>query len=193
MHSGSRNFGNYVFEEFTQSKGITPLEENSDEFSKYYDLHNTACEYAKRNRALIAYRILSQIRGSKVQFRGAQITEHQIEGDTNLLDEEHKISTNMNYLEDDCILDIHHNNVERIITNEERVIYVHRKGAAPGNHGPIIVPGSRGDYSYLVAPSTSLEQLQSFGYSLPHGAGRKMNRSKVIYIYIYIYIYSLPV
>ena len=41
-----------------------------------------------------------------------------------------------------------------------------------------MIPGSRGDYSYLVQPKTSSSYLKESLYSLAHGAGRKWIRSE---------------
>ncbi|HEX4909480.1 MAG TPA: RtcB family protein, partial [Permianibacter sp.] len=46
-------------------------------------------------------------------------------------------------------------------------------GATPADAGPVIIPGSRGDYSYLVQPLVDDRSLRS----LAHGAGRKWQRS----------------
>ena len=70
------------------------------------------------------------------------------------------------------ILDIHHNFVEPAIIQGVSG-YLHRKGATPSNQGLVVIPGSRGDYSYLVKPIASEVGL----YSLAHGAGRKWQRS----------------
>ncbi len=69
------------------------------------------------------------------------------------------------------ILDVHHNFVESCERNGE-IGWLHRKGATPANAGLVVIPGSRGDYSYLVAPSAAPDAL----WSLPHGAGRKWKR-----------------
>ena len=53
--------------------------------------------------------------------------------------------------------------------------FLHRKGAAPSSCGPIIIPGSRGSFSYLVAPTENQEDNL---WSVAHGAGRKWNRSE---------------
>ena len=52
--------------------------------------------------------------------------------------------------------------------------WCHRKGAAPHAGNLVVVPGSRGTLSYLIAPRGSAAE---FGYSLPHGAGRKWSRA----------------
>ena len=55
---------------------------------------------------------------------------------------------------------------------------MHRKGAAPSDTGFVVIPGSRGAFSYIVRPSVSQAQLQVGAFSLPHGAGRKWRRDK---------------
>jgi release factor H-coupled RctB family protein len=54
--------------------------------------------------------------------------------------------------------------------------WLHRKGAAPADRGLIVVPGSRGDMTYIVQPR--LEKAARALYSLAHGAGRKWSRSE---------------
>lgn len=70
------------------------------------------------------------------------------------------------------ILDNCHNSVERVEL-DGKTGWLHRKGAAPADRGILVIPGSRGSLSYLVAPignqTTNL-------WSLAHGAGRKWNR-----------------
>lgn len=53
--------------------------------------------------------------------------------------------------------------------------WFHRKGATPSNGGAVVIPGSRGDYSYVVAPFSDEASEQAL-YSLAHGAGRKWMR-----------------
>jgi release factor H-coupled RctB family protein len=53
--------------------------------------------------------------------------------------------------------------------------WLHRKGAAPADRGLVAIPGSRGDFSYLVEPiADGADQSLS---SLAHGAGRRWSRS----------------
>jgi len=65
------------------------------------------------------------------------------------------------------LLDSCHNAVE-----EADGGWLHRKGAAPADRGAVVIPGSRGDLTYVVAPVASPESL----WSLAHGAGRKLAR-----------------
>jgi len=71
------------------------------------------------------------------------------------------------------ILDLTHNYVEQIVY-EDTKYWIHRKGATTADFGPVMIPGSRGDFSYLVIPKNS-----GFlsGFSLAHGAGRKWART----------------
>lgn len=55
------------------------------------------------------------------------------------------------------------------------VYFLHRKGAAPTDKGPVLLPGSRGAYSYLVLPN--LNNTAKSGWSLAHGAGRRLARN----------------
>ncbi|MEO0769445.1 MAG: RNA ligase RtcB family protein [Cyanobacteria bacterium J06649_4] len=77
------------------------------------------------------------------------------------------------------IFDLAHNTVTPRDINGEWE-WLHRKGAAPSDQGALVIPGSRGTYSYLVAPTESqvASQLEN-AFSLAHGAGRKWIRSEV--------------
>jgi release factor H-coupled RctB family protein len=55
-------------------------------------------------------------------------------------------------------------------------LWVHRKGASPGNAGVTVIAGSRGSLSYLVKPTGDSE---SVNFSLAHGAGRKLKRNEM--------------
>lgn len=71
------------------------------------------------------------------------------------------------------VLDVHHNFVARAEVHGQTG-WLHRKGATPSDLGPVLIPGSRGDYSYLVRPSRLCHDTL---LSLAHGAGRKWIRS----------------
>lgn len=73
----------------------------------------------------------------------------------------------------DQVLDLHHNLVTPSVIQGEPG-WLHRKGATPSDSGLVVIPGSRGDFSYLAAPIPSAASL----YSLAHGAGRKWMRSE---------------
>lgn len=71
------------------------------------------------------------------------------------------------------VLDVAHNTVTRAVIGGETG-WLHRKGAAPSDQGPLVIPGSRGALSYLVNPAGD---QHSCARSLAHGAGRKWNRA----------------
>ena len=71
-------------------------------------------------------------------------------------------------------LDSWHNLVQPLNWHGER-LWLHRKGAAPADRGPVVIPGSRGSLSYLVQPHAPSEQSL---FSLAHGAGRKWKRGE---------------
>ena len=64
-----------------------------------------------------------------------------------------------------------HNLVER-----RDGVYLHRKGAAPGDGHDVLVAGTRGSRSYLVAAHAG----PAANFSVAHGAGRKMSRADAL-------------
>lgn len=72
-----------------------------------------------------------------------------------------------------CVLDVHHNLVTRASIHGQTG-WLHRKGATPSDQGVVLIPGSRGDYSYVVRPTHLCHDTL---LSLAHGAGRKWIRS----------------
>lgn len=70
------------------------------------------------------------------------------------------------------IVDMCHNLVEV----PENGVYLHRKGAAPGDRRDVLIAGTRGTASYLVAAHAGPEA----NYSVAHGAGRKMSRADAL-------------
>jgi release factor H-coupled RctB family protein len=51
----------------------------------------------------------------------------------------------------------------------------HRKGATSADRGLVVIPGSRGDFSYVVEPV--LQRPEEALFSLSHDAGRKWSRN----------------
>ena len=76
----------------------------------------------------------------------------------------------------ETVLDIHHNFLSEVSIDGERG-FLHRKGAAPADEGLIVIPGSRGDYSFVVQAKHGELASHSL-FSLAHGAGRKWMRSE---------------
>ena len=75
-------------------------------------------------------------------------------------------------------IDVCHNNVEAAVA-DGCACWLHRKGAAPADRGPVVIPGSRGAFSYLVEPTDPAgPEPRAALWSLAHGAGRKIPRSE---------------
>lgn len=74
-----------------------------------------------------------------------------------------------------CLLDINHNTVLPADVSGQQG-WLHRKGATPADQGMVVIPGSRGDYSYLVKPVE--QNIADSLFSLAHGAGRKWKRTE---------------
>jgi len=70
------------------------------------------------------------------------------------------------------VLDNCHNSITPV-AYEGQAGWLHRKGAAPADAGPLVIPGTRGSLSYLVIPTGA---QQDNAWSLAHGAGRRWNR-----------------
>ena len=139
VHSGSRAFGQSVFEDYLEENGATGAAASSAAATRYLLCHDHAVNWAKANRAVIAERFLGALDAS-----GRRVS-------------------------DAC-----HNSVA-CRSFEGETVWLHRKGAAPADRGPIVIPGSRGALSYLVQP---LATGFASGWSLAHGAGRKWSRSE---------------
>lgn len=74
------------------------------------------------------------------------------------------------------VLDLAHNTLTPY-NDQGQNGWLHRKGAAPADAGPVVIPGSRGDHSYIVMPLAGAASAIAL-HSLAHGAGRKWMRSE---------------
>ena len=92
----------------------------------------------------------------------------------------------------ELLYEISHNLVQAETHPEVGDVWVHRKGATrafPGGHPalagtpwehsghPVLIPGSNRDYSYVLRP---LAGAVKSGYSVNHGAGRRMSRGEAM-------------
>lgn len=73
-----------------------------------------------------------------------------------------------------CLIDICHNLVQPAIV-DGAACWLHRKGAAPSDLGPVVIAGSRGAASYLVVATGDQSKNLS---TVAHGAGRKWSRGE---------------
>jgi tRNA-splicing ligase RtcB len=178
VHCGSRGLGHQVATDFIEAMenafGVAGLPDRelvnapfgSAEGQRYYRAMCAAVNYAFANRQMIAHwvrevfaRVLGGARGM------------------------------------DQIYDVCHNVAkveEHLVGGRSKRLVVHRKGATrsfgPGRPGipavyravgqPVIIPGSMGTASFLLAGTEAAEAL-SFG-STAHGAGRIMSRHEAL-------------
>lgn len=133
VHCGSRNYGQEILGQFAKSEGILA---GSKEAEAYLEAHEHALLWAKRNRLLVAKKLLGEIGVSDA------------------------LTTR---------IDCYHNFLEQTPTG-----FIHRKGATSSKVGAVVIPGSRGDLSYLCMPKANTDLSLD---SLSHGAGRKWARS----------------
>jgi release factor H-coupled RctB family protein len=148
VHSGSRDLGAVVLETHLEEHGVNGVPANSDAATEYLLLHDHAVNWAQASRALVAERLVSDVGG-------------------------------------DCqrVLDSCHNAIschrparkDEPVHNNDSMVWIHRRGAAPSNRGPLLIPGSRGTFSYLVEPTGD---QSANAWSVAHGAGRKWMRSE---------------
>ncbi|GIJ48239.1 RtcB family protein [Virgisporangium aliadipatigenens] len=75
------------------------------------------------------------------------------------------------------VVDECHNSAEVVALDTfDGKVYLHRKGAAPGDGRDVLVAGTRGTPSYLVHGHAGA----AAGFSVAHGAGRKMSRADAL-------------
>lgn len=202
MHSGSRGYGSSILKKYT-SEGQVSLEEGSEEAREYLEEHDRACRWAKANRDLIALRFLSCLEPWEPAW-----SLGKNDADVETVDD--AISCAKAELEARRVVDIWHNNVERVAwppvppvaamsdtTNNhaatpissENAAYIHRKGAAPAlsphTSVPLSIlplPGSRGTPNLMLAPEFPATTSHGLknAFSLAHGAGRSMSRAKAL-------------
>lgn len=151
-HSGSRGLGHQILRSHVAQFADQGLPANNPEADTYLTKHNQAVQWAIANRALIAHRFLSALRS---------------EGE-NIFDLAHNTVTEQSVAKQ----------AAEEHTDNRDTYWLHRKGAAPSDKGVLVIPGSRGTYSYLVQAKPTLNHEEN-AFSLAHGAGRKWMRSEV--------------
>jgi release factor H-coupled RctB family protein len=149
VHSGSRGLGQRILREHTEEHGAGPA---ADPVA-YLAAHDEAVRWGHLNRRLMAERVADAL--------GAELGEP--------------------------VTDVCHNSVEVRPGNPRPGdshpdgrhagrLYLHRKGAAPGDGQDVLIAGTRGTHSFLVAGHAGPEA----GHSVAHGAGRKMSRADAL-------------
>jgi len=158
LHSGSRNFGLKIANEYHKkakilcekwfselpNKDLSFLPTDTQEANEYINAMNYVLQFAKANR----YHMIDVIKHSMA-----------------------KVINNISF---DKAIDVHHNYAVLEHHFGENVI-VHRKGAISARKDQIgIIPGSQGTKSYIVSGKSNPESFMSCS----HGAGRKMSRNQ---------------
>ncbi|TYB32031.1 MAG: RtcB family protein [Candidatus Mcinerneyibacterium aminivorans] len=181
IHCGSRGFGHQVCTDYLKKlssyinknninlpdRQLVYASIHSEEGKGYFNAMNAAANYAFNNRQVLTHYVRRSFEKSlKVLKKPVHL---------------------------DLIYDITHNIAKiesHTINGKKKKLIVHRKGATRAfgpNHEaipdkyknsgqPILVPGSMGTYSYLLA-GTEKAMQDTFGSSC-HGAGRTMSRTQ---------------
>jgi len=165
IHSGSRGMGQRVLEIHLEGHGVNAVAADSDAATSYLLLHDHAVQWAKASRALIAERFLGALGGA---------SQLVIDSCHNFITcrsrrEETQTSHALEAASAGRPSD------QSLVTSTPTNIWLHRKGAAPSDNGPLVIPGSRGTFSYLVQPAGD---QSANAWSVAHGAGRKWMRSE---------------
>lgn len=133
IHSGSRGYGQSILNLFLDFEGF-----NVDGITahEYIKAHNNAVLWAKRNRKIVADKLINYLGFLKIS---------------------------------NTVIDCTHNFVEA-----KGDFFIHRKGAVSSECDFVVIPGSRGNLTYIVKP---LNDTDISINSISHGAGRKWARS----------------
>lgn len=192
VHSGSRGYGGDILKRYT-ADGKTSIQEDEPLAAQYLTEHDLACNWASRNRDLIALRFLACLEPSDEIWELGTNTASPSPTPSLLL-----LQTRSS-LQSRKVVDIWHNNVSRSpwppspssssspSPTSQCTVYIHRKGAAPTSNPhtnlPLTIlplPGSRATPTLILHPtfpaSTSFGLINAL--SLAHGAGRAMSRAK---------------
>ncbi|KAG8533388.1 uncharacterized protein KY384_002171 [Bacidia gigantensis] len=188
VHSGSRGYGGDILKRHTgNGRDSIPESEAGD----YLQEHDHACQWAERNRDLIALRFLSILEpGQESWSPGKNEPGQPVASD--------EICHSYTEIQKRKVVDIWHNNIERTLwppsnphaisegQEQQQTAYIHRKGAAPTYHPStrqplniLPLPGSRATPTIILHPTFST--TNDFGrvnaLSLAHGAGRARSRA----------------
>lgn len=86
VHSGSRSFGEHILRKFIEKYSCqNGLDVGSEAFHEYMNDHNTAIEFARLNRELVAYRLMHYLNKNKysklLNSEHNCLTEKDVNGD----------------------------------------------------------------------------------------------------------------
>ena len=167
IHTGSRGLGHEILQKHTNNVEQHGLQVGTPAFDNYMHDHDRACDWAKCNRELVALRFMEAIgaKGERVLDVWHNTVQNDIpmkfiaDGDFTafslifvLISLSNVPDTKINL----CNLSLKKIKVcKRHVDGMEGDVWIHRKGAAPSDCGPVVIPGSRGAHSYLVKPIES--------------------------------------
>ena len=179
VHSGSRGLGSAILDAYIRQHGTSPLVQDSPDAIRYLQMHDNALNWAKRNRALIAKRFLELLGEDPQQCPCVLDVWHNFVAQKEFKEEHDQQQPpeeepSQQQQQQPPPPPPQQQQQQHEAKNR---LWLHRKGAAPADCGPVVIPGSRGSFSYLVMPCNASPLS---GYSLAHGAGRKWNRSKAL-------------
>jgi release factor H-coupled RctB family protein len=147
VHTGSRHLGEAVARSWTDNFKAGPARAGSEEAAEWMGAHDACVSWAALNRQALA-RSIGETLGCPVE-RLSDTAHNEIES----LSIESLASCGL--------------------PSDGSDYFLHRKGASKADAGLCLLPGSRGDYSYLLRP----KDVGKSALSLAHGAGRKWKRS----------------
>lgn len=179
IHTGSRGFGHQICSDFVAKfqkvakdygieivdRGLACAPFDSKEGQSYFQAMNAAANFAFVNRQLLSSKIFEILYTYRRKISQVKFT---------------------------LLYDIAHN-IAKIETYkiglQKQKLIVHRKGATRAfttnlssryleTGQPVLVPGSMGSFSYILAALPKSEQ-EAFG-SCCHGAGRRLSRAQAI-------------
>ncbi len=174
LHSGSRGVGNKIgnryirlAQDLCKKKGIelpdrdlAYLSEGTEEFANYIRDLRWAQMFARLNREEMMDRVLDEVTQQVTQQVSLRVSQQASRGADRTL-EVRRIN---------C-----HHNFTQIERHFGRDVWITRKGAIEAREGMRgMIPGSMGTHSYIVS---GLGNEAAF-CSAPHGAGRRMSRTK---------------
>ncbi len=173
VHSGSRGLGQSILETHLEEHGGAGVDATSSVATRYLLCQDHALRWAEASRALLAQRFLDTLgaTGERV-WDGCHNSITRVPSPSPLGGESITPVASPSPLEGERAGVRGENGSDA--GPAQRSLWLHRKGAAPSDRGPLVIPGSRGTFSYLVQPCGD---GASHAWSLAHGAGRKWTRS----------------
>lgn len=147
-HSGSRSMGEAVGRLWSEARGAAFADPSDPFAADWLRLHDDCLDWARLNREAI---------------EGRAARAFGLSPESLLLDSSHNAISPMTP-------------EQSLALSAAEPSFLHRKGASPAEGPLAILPTSRGDLSWLIAP-TPLPASES-GLSIAHGAGRKWARGE---------------